>query len=163
MVATIAFGMGIDKPDVRFVAHLDLPKSLEAYYQETGRAGRDGEPAEAWMTYGLNDVVIHRMRIEESVAPIEQKRVERSKLDALLAWCETVRLPARAAAQLFQRGSRRLRQLRHLPRTAAGVGWHGGRAEGHVGSAAHRPALRRRAPDRHPARQGHGKGAAVRP
>jgi ATP-dependent DNA helicase RecQ len=90
MVATIAFGMGIDKPDVRFVAHLDLPKSLEAYYQETGRAGRDGEPAEAWMTYGLNDVVIHRMRIDESVAGEEQKRVERSKLDALLAWCETV-------------------------------------------------------------------------
>ncbi len=89
MVATIAFGMGIDKPDVRFVAHLDLPKSLEAYYQETGRAGRDGEAAEAWMTYGLNDVVIHRMRIEESVAGEEQKRVERSKLDALLAWCET--------------------------------------------------------------------------
>ncbi|MBL8480481.1 MAG: DNA helicase RecQ, partial [Sterolibacteriaceae bacterium] len=89
MVATIAFGMGIDKPDVRFVAHLDLPKSLEAYYQETGRAGRDGEPAEAWMTYGLNDVVIHRMRIDESVAGEEQKRIERSKLDALLAWCET--------------------------------------------------------------------------
>jgi ATP-dependent DNA helicase RecQ len=89
MVATIAFGMGIDKPDVRFVAHLDLPKSLEAYYQETGRAGRDGEPAEAWMTYGLNDVVIHRMRIDESVAGEEQKRVERSKLDSLLAWCET--------------------------------------------------------------------------
>ncbi|MCF8184180.1 MAG: RecQ family ATP-dependent DNA helicase, partial [Polynucleobacter sp.] len=90
MVATIAFGMGIDKPDVRFVAHLDLPKSLEAYYQETGRAGRDGEPAEAWMTYGLNDVVTHRLRIDESVAGEEQKRVERSKLDALLAWCETV-------------------------------------------------------------------------
>jgi ATP-dependent DNA helicase RecQ len=89
MVATIAFGMGIDKPDVRFVAHLDLPKSLEAYYQETGRAGRDGEPAEAWMTYGLNDVVIHRLRIDESAASEEQKRVERSKLDALLAWCET--------------------------------------------------------------------------
>ena len=89
MVATIAFGMGIDKPDVRFVAHLDLPKSLEAYYQETGRAGRDGEPADAWMTYGLNDVVIHRMRIDESMAGEEQKRVERSKLDALLAWCET--------------------------------------------------------------------------
>jgi ATP-dependent DNA helicase RecQ len=89
MVATIAFGMGIDKPDVRFVAHLDLPKSLEAYYQETGRSGRDGEPAEAWMTYGLNDVVIHRMRIDESMAGEEQKRVERSKLDALLAWCET--------------------------------------------------------------------------
>jgi len=89
MVATIAFGMGIDKPDVRFVVHLDLPKSLEAYYQETGRAGRDGEPAEAWMTYGLNDVVIHRLRIDESTAGDEQKRVERSKLDALLAWCET--------------------------------------------------------------------------
>ena len=89
MVATIAFGMGIDKPDVRFVVHLDLPKSLEAYYQETGRAGRDGEPAEAWMTYGLNDVVIHRSRIDESAAGDEQKRVERNKLDALLAWCET--------------------------------------------------------------------------
>jgi len=88
MVATIAFGMGIDKPDVRFVAHLDLPKSLEAYYQETGRAGRDGEPAEAWMTYGLNDVMIHRLRIDESEAGDEQKRIERSKLDALLAWCE---------------------------------------------------------------------------
>jgi len=89
MVATIAFGMGIDKPDVRFVAHLDLPKSLEAYYQETGRAGRDGEPAEAWMTYGINDVVIHRQRIDESAASTEQKRIERGKLDALLAWCET--------------------------------------------------------------------------
>jgi ATP-dependent DNA helicase RecQ len=88
MVATIAFGMGIDKPDVRFVAHLDLPKSLEAYYQETGRAGRDGEPAEAWMTYGLNDVVIHRQRIDESAAPEEQKRIERQKLDAMLAYCE---------------------------------------------------------------------------
>jgi len=88
MVATIAFGMGIDKPDVRYVAHLDLPKTLEAYYQETGRAGRDGDPAEAWMTYGLNDVVIHRQRIDESPSPDEQKRIERQKLDAMLAYCE---------------------------------------------------------------------------
>ncbi len=101
MVATIAFGMGIDKPDVRFVAHLDLPKSLEAYYQETGRAGRDGEPAEAWMTYGLNDVVVHRGRIEESIAGEEQKRIERGKLDALLAWCETMACRRRSLLSYF--------------------------------------------------------------
>lgn len=91
MVATIAFGMGIDKPDVRFVAHLDLPKSLEAYYQETGRAGRDGLAANAWMTYGLEDLVKLRQLSEASAAPDEQKRIERQKLDALLGYCETVR------------------------------------------------------------------------
>ena len=88
IVATIAFGMGIDKPDVRFVAHLDLPKSLEAYYQETGRAGRDGLPAEAWMIYGLQDVVRIRQMADESVASEAYKRHERQKLDTLLGWCE---------------------------------------------------------------------------
>jgi ATP-dependent DNA helicase RecQ len=89
MVATIAFGMGIDKPDVRFVAHLDLPKSLEGYYQETGRAGRDGLPAEAWMTYGLGDVVTMAQMIAQSESGEERKRVERAKLDALLGYAET--------------------------------------------------------------------------
>ena len=91
MVATIAFGMGIDKPNVRFVAHLDLPKSLEAYYQETGRAGRDGLPADAWMAYGLQDVLLLRQMMQNSEGDERHKRIERHKLEAMLALCEETR------------------------------------------------------------------------
>ena len=89
MVATIAFGMGIDKPDVRFVAHIDLPGSIEAYYQETGRAGRDGLPSDTLMLYGYDDIVLRSRFIEESDAPEQRKRMERQKLDALLGLAET--------------------------------------------------------------------------
>jgi ATP-dependent DNA helicase RecQ len=101
MVATIAFGMGIDKPDVRFVAHLDLPKSVEGYYQETGRAGRDGDAANAWMTYGLADVVQLSRMIEQSDADETHKRVERHKLDAMLGYCETVNCRRQMLLQYF--------------------------------------------------------------
>jgi ATP-dependent DNA helicase RecQ len=101
MVATIAFGMGIDKPNVRFVAHLDLPKSLEAYYQETGRAGRDGLPADAWMVYGMQDVARLRQMVEGSEAPESQKRLEHRKLDSLLGYCETTRCRRQVVLEYF--------------------------------------------------------------
>ncbi|HSG88334.1 MAG TPA: DNA helicase RecQ [Pseudomonadales bacterium] len=101
MVATIAFGMGIDKPDVRFVVHLDLPKSVEAYYQETGRAGRDGQAAETLLLYGLQDVVRVRQMVDSSEADEDRKRTERARLDALLGWCEITRCRRRALLAYF--------------------------------------------------------------
>ena len=109
VVATIAFGMGIDKPDVRFVAHLDLPRSVEGYYQETGRAGRDGLAADAWMTYGLADLVQQRRLIDLSEAGEEHKRVSAAKLDALLGLCETA-------------GCRRVRLLAYFGESSAPCG-----------------------------------------
>ncbi|MFJ3484236.1 DNA helicase RecQ [Pseudomonas sp. NPDC090202] len=101
MVATIAFGMGIDKPNVRFVAHMDLPKSLEAYYQETGRAGRDGLPADAWMAYGLQDVLMLKQMLQNSEGDERHKRVEHHKLDAMLALCEETRCRRQALLAYF--------------------------------------------------------------
>ncbi len=154
MVATIAFGMGIDKPDVRFVAHLDLPASMEAYYQETGRAGRDGKPADAWMAYSLGDVVAVRMLQEGSEGSDAFKRLQGRKLEALLGFCETVECRRATLLGIF-RGIHRgaLRQLRQLPAPGRDLGRLRGRPEGAVLRLPHRSTLRGRALDRHPGRK----------
>ncbi len=130
MVATIAFGMGIDKPDVRFVAHLDLPRSVEGYYQETGRAGRDSAPATAWLAYGLADVVQQRRLIDDSEGDFAHRRRLVAHLDAMLALCETAGCRRGPAAGLLRRaGGWSVRELRHVPVATGGVGRDGGGAE----------------------------------
>ena len=156
--------MGIDKPNVRFVAHLDAPKNLEAYYQETGRAGRDGLPANAWMTYGLADVMSLLRLIEASDIDERQRRIERQKVEALIGFCETVACRRQALLGYF--GERDHPPCGNCDNCRDPVAsWDGtvAGAEGAVGGLSHRPAVRRAASGRRAGRQCDRARPAPRP
>ena len=164
LVATVAFGMGIDKPDIRFVAHLDLPGSLEAFYQETGRAGRDGAAAETLLLYGLQDVVLRRNMIDQGNSPDEVKWIERNKLEIAARRVRDRRLPPPGDPRAFRRGdARALRQLRYLPDAGGNLGCDDGGAQGDFRRAADRAAFRHHASDRSAARRGERQNPALRP
>ena len=153
MTATVAFGMGIDKPDVRFVCHADLPANVEAYYQEIGRAGRDGLPADTLTLYGLGDMQLRRAadRAERDAGRAQARRAPAAQRAAGAG--RGAALPPPDAARLFRRELRALRQLRSLPRRRRALRRHDRGAEGDVGDRAHRRALRHGAPGRHPDRR----------
>ena len=142
MVATIAFGMGIDKPDVRFVLHVDLPGSIEAFYQETGRAGRDGLPAETLMLYGAEDIALRRRFIDEADAPDARKRMERRKLDALLGFAESRQCRRQVLLRYFGDDCEACGNCDVCSRSAKDVRWRRRRPEAAVLHLSHRRALR---------------------
>ena len=138
MVATVAFGMGIDKPDVRFVLHADMPANIESYYQEIGRAGRDGLPADTLTLYGMGDIRLRRLQIDESDATDEQKRVDRQRLNALVSLCESPRCRRQTLLAYFGETTRAVRQLRFLLRRRRSDRRHHRGAKGALRHRAHR-------------------------